>query len=662
MEFVFPEPLFFFDLEGSPARRQQQQQHAPMSPPPPLPCAPPPADAPVHMLAHYAERRGFHVKRKRSGNRTRGAVWTYRDEEDEDEEEEDDAWGGHERTAHATHTHVAGKRRRRVLEGVTCRGVASRMQKQDWAELRNFLAAFPDMTPHDVAEEVAFAWRRGDGDPWDALGHRTALIDLKDAWRLARVDLVDAVRILAGASPDAARVRAYACGVLAPAHGAFVFLEDLTPISSLALSLGALREQAHSSSLRREELVALANARAAEWHAATASTTTLQVTPAHVQALCNLYPGARRSVAGVNEWIACTGMSFVCVPRYTRLPRMALLENLGHGTVVQPLALEQLAVKYGLRAPRTVAQTAGTMRAIRARATNATFSYGWPTDAYSSDNDTDSFLNAFEDMAPEEMVCWGTLGHQQRLSVAELVAWFSQPGRISLDRFGSEGGAGAMYNIAQAHSLCDVLRGYEARMQQEQGQEQEQEQGQDSACQARALRARVEELVTMTLRALELDAVLVDSFLELGDEEKKAVMELFRTLQELAAYCLHWRGAPFSLPRLGDSVEHLVDAVDVESTLYERGVPPVIAALDAVPLELRERALALRVFVSPTEPRPGSLTLGALLESLQAPTQGEAGVGARQCVRLAARPLWQTMCTYSATFFNEALPSYEVVV
>jgi hypothetical protein len=584
------------------------------------------------------------------------------------------------------------RRKRQQLEalaadGVTCAGFASAMVRKDWAELRDFLAAFPRMSPHDLAEEAAFS------GVLDVFCGSVTLLDLKDAWRLAALHPVDALALLARTTPAYTRARACA-GVLDPAHAAFVFDADLTPLSSLALPLHALRAQAEIRTLRRDALVVAANARAAVGHEATADEHALQVTPAHVALLCDLYPGARRSVEGVNAWIARTGYRFVCVPRYTRPPRVDLLLPLGHAALVQPLALEQLAVKCGHPTPQTPRGAAALLRALAAHERNATFSYCWPTDAYPADNETDSFLDAFSDMPAEAAVCWGTLGAPQRLSVAELRAWFAQPGRVGLDVFGDLSGSGATYNVAQAYALCNVLRGLEQRLGAlvpepspepspvsastpvptpvstsaftDAGEEATRERARERArrqaqalADAGALRERVEALTLDALRALELDADLVRSFAQLNDDDARRVLALFRALQELAAFCLHWRGPGSPFPRLGEPVAHLADAVDVEAALYERGVPPVIAALDAVPLGLRARVLALRVFVSPTDARPGSLTLGALLESLQAPAMGEAGVGARQCVRLAARPLWQTLCAYAATFFNEALPAYE---
>lgn len=630
-------------------------QPAPPQPAPPLPHAPPPRDAPVDMLVEYAQRRGFHSKR------TRRRV---QQEEQEDrrnrQERQEREWGGDAGETEATRERGLG-RRARCWELSTH---ASHMQKQDWAEVRDFLAAFPDINPLDIRKQVSNAHYNG-----TLLSSGITLLDLKDAWRLGGVSPLRAVLLMSTATRSAARLHASSCGALHPAHDAYVFETEVTLCSSLELSLTTLREQARSKSLRREELVAQANARAAVGHAATTSDQTLQVTPAHAKLLYDLYPGAPRGIEGVNEWIASTGFSFVRVPRYTRAPRVDLLVPLRHGAIVQPLAFEQLLTKFLLDVPQNATQVAGVLRELAQRERNPTFSYCWSTDVYPDDNDADAFLNEFKDMSPEDVVCWGTLGCLRRLSVAELTAWFTQNGRTGLDQFGES--SGATYNISQGYALHDVAAGLERRAQWRKHVEMARhadssapdmhahDKAEASELAARALKDRVSSLITLTLRALDLDAALVRRFRTLREDQKKSVICLFRALQELAAYCLYWKGPPHPFPRLGDPVEHLHDAVDVETTLYEKAVPPAISALTALTPELAKDVCALRVFVSPTDTRPGSSTLGTLFEQLQAPTRGEAGVENRVCVRLVARPLWQTMCVYAASFFNEALPSFE---
>lgn len=501
------------------------------------------------------------------------------------------------------------------------------MQRVDWQELVAFLAAFPMCTPLLLARIMA------DVSP------RPHLLDIKDAWQLlamAPTELAAEMHPLVG---DLTHL-----GVVTPIHATFIAYEPLTPVSSLVVPLPLLREWAGTSTTRRTDLVEQANARAAHTHQDTSADHVLQVTPAHLPLLFDLYPGVARTVDGVNTWIAASGKRFVQVPCYTRAPTLPTFP-LCLGSVVQPLALEYLCMKYGLRKATHDTAVAVRLRRLASLQHNATFSFPWITDT--PGNDADCYLTAFADMLPEDYICWGTLATHTYLSCVELTGWFAE--RKCLARFDEEGAA---YNIAQARALLAVLRVYIQRLA---GGHVHRPLEAKQACLARArtLLHSVEALVDARLRALAIDKTLVSDMAALDEEARAAVLRFLRTLQEMAAYCLHWRGPGHPLPRQGDSVVHLVDGVDVETTVYTVAMPPTIDAYNALEPGLRAKISRLRVFVKPSE--PGADTVQQLLERLQNPH----GVGTRECIRLSARPLWQTACAYAELFFNEALPAFE---
>jgi hypothetical protein len=508
------------------------------------------------------------------------------------------------------------------------------MQREDWQELVSFLANFPTLTP----ELLALAVREA------RMEVRPHLLDFKDAWHLAGMTPAEVLGLHCLAP---ARMASH--GLLFPMHPAYVVQEnDMTPITSLALPLPLLRARCGRvppPCVRRAELADAANAAAARAAQTVHAAGALQVTPAHLTMLYDLYPGAPRTLAGVNAWIAEAGCHFVEVPCYTHFPAMPALP-LRLGSVMQPLLVEHLAVKYMAPAHASLALK---LRVLYKLQHNATFSFPWPTDRLDVTEDAVS-LTPFADMPAEDVVCWGTLGSQTYITCDALAEWFAT--RRCLDRFDE---TGAAYNIAQARALVDVLTAYILRL--EHGEvARAAEVKSASLRRARALRHTVEGLIDAHLRSLAMDRALVCSMAQLGEEARAAVLAFFRAVQEMAAYCFHWRGPGQPFPRMGDTVVHLSDDMDVETAVYTRGMPPVIDTYMAIPHTLREQVGALRVFIQPSE--PSAQTIAQTLAVMQDPS----GVGARQCIRLSARPLWQTACAYSELFFNEALPQYELAV
>lgn len=507
----------------------------------------------------------------------------------------------------------------------------SSMARPDWEELVTFLETFPAATPDVLASATL------------TLELRPHLLDLKDAWKVARMAPADLVAL-----PTFSPTRVAACGILTVCHPAHVTPDVLTLETSLAVPLPLLRDWAGAGTARatvtRTTLVTAANAATLAGHAATADHATLQVTPRHLSLLYDLNPGAPRTMAGVNAWIAATRLRYVVVPRYTRPPRPPALP-LCFGSFVQPLWLAHASLKYALDG---ASAPAVRLRRLAARHTNPTFSFPWPSDAPA--NAEDCYFTAFADMAAEDYVCWGTLTSHTYVSVAELVGWFTTCKCLARLHEPTN-----TYNIAQARDLVAVLDQYVTRL--ERGYVGRPVAVQETSLRAlRVLRFTVTDLIDAHARALAMDAETVRRMAALDDAGRSAVLAFFRAVQELAAYCFHWRGPGTPLPRLGDAVMHLPDAIDVETAVYTRGMPPAIDAYAALPPAIRARVGELRMFIKPNEPSAQSIT--AALEAMQ----DARGVSARACIRLSARPLWQTACAYAALFFNEALPAYELAV
>lgn len=488
----------------------------------------------------------------------------------------------------------------------------------DWCELSAFLAAFPGLDAHALG----------------AAAPGVALLDYKDAWRLLRLTPYD-FRVARNEVASAP---------LPPTHAAFIMSADLTLDASVFVPLHVLRRWAGVDDVRaptvtREHLVARVN----RVRAATAALPphVRAVVPRHARFLRALLP-ACRGMAAINAWVAPHGVQYRCVPFYVRPPRRAP-PRFSAATPMDPQLLALAMHKFGWE---TLASVAEQMESVQAVMAAATFCFPCAAlDVLAPDNDTDATtLTPWADLLHEQVVCWGTLGTARYLSLDDLQGWFDAADRLA--RFGEPD---APLADVEVHDLLRVLSVYRARLVLRAPLRL----AADTACGGALARliARVKALRAAAAHS-GVSAELWDALAADAPHGRDLLVAALRALHAFAAYALHWRGPGTPLPRVGDAILHLEDTVDTEARIYEVALPPLIAALDALPPRLAAALRALPQYAA--HGVPGSIPIGAALDALQAGT----AVTHKLCIRLAAAPLWHAAVAHAANFCRVALPPY----
>lgn len=534
-----------------------------------------------------------------------------------------------------------------VPHGACVLRCVSLMTAGDWYGLARFLAAFPDLRAPELG-------RAAPG---------IELLDYADAWNIAAL------------APPMLRI--FRCGIasepLPPASAAFILAAPLTVASSVGIPLHVLRRWAGARgtlapSVNRRVLVPLINtAFASARHAATpaatpaapptgaladalAEGTPLQVrlvVPRHLHYLRAMYPWCN-GLAEINAWVRPLGFVYKLAQFYVAPPPPLPPRDDGRAFTAaappHPHLLALAARKFGVAHLHSVA---AQVRYVQMMAAEPTFCLPCDVlDVLAPDNGEDATtLTPWAAMPREAVVCWGSLRSARYLSVDDLQGWFDAADVLA--RFEQ---AHVLLTAVEVHDLLDVLSAHCASLTARAAART----AADVAV-AGALRRLVDRIrVLRNARATRagVSAAAWEALTSASHEERDALGAALRALHEFAAYALHWRGPGTPLPRVGDAILHLEDAVDAEARMYETALPPLISALAALPPHLHAALRELPQYAA--HGVPGSIAIGTALDALQAGT----AVTHKLCIRLAAAPLWHAAVAHAANFCRLTLPPY----